>query len=158
MAVDRSDPPFTTAHALVRLGRGAEALKLLGARVARGLSPQLESLVRSMMATFEGKPDEVIRHTHIVMDSGIDDREVAYHWGSVLAEAGDYDGALGLLERAIEGGFHPASSLMSDPRFDSMRAMADFRKIVQRATDLQHQASEMFRAADGPRLLGLPQV
>jgi serine/threonine-protein kinase len=155
IAADRSDPPFTTAHALVRLHRGSEALELLRARLARGLSPQLENLLRSMIATLEGKPDEVIRHTKMLIDAGISDQEVAYHWGSALAEAGDYDGALGLLERAVEGGFHPASALMSDPRFDSMRGMGDFRKIVQRAEELHHQAFETFRAADGPRLLGL---
>jgi tetratricopeptide (TPR) repeat protein len=158
MAVDRSDPPFTTAHALIRLGRGAEALKLLNERIARGLQPQLENLARSMIAALEGRHDDVIRHTHLVIDSGIGDQEVLYHWGSALAEAGDHDGALGLLERAIEGGFHPASALMSDPRFDSMRAMADFRKIVRRADELQHEAFETFRAADGSRLLGLPHV
>jgi serine/threonine protein kinase len=158
MAVDRSDPPFTTVHALVRLGRGSEALALLRARVARGVQPPLENLAMSMIATLEGRHDEMIRQTHLVIDSGFGDQEVFYHWSGALAEAGDHDGALGLLERAIEGGFHPASALMNDPRFDSMRAIADFRKIARRAEELQHAAFEAFRAADGPRLLGLPQV
>ena len=56
------------------------------------------------------------------------------------------------------GGFHPASALVRDPRFDPVRATADFSQIVRRADELQREALEAFRAADGPRLLGLPQV
>ena len=73
-----------------------------------------------MIAAFEGRHDEVIRLTHEVIDSGFGDQEVFYHWAGALAQAGDHDGSLGLLERAIEGGFHPASALVIDPRFDSV--------------------------------------
>jgi hypothetical protein len=100
----------------------------------------------------------VIRQTHRVIDSGLGDHEVLYQWAAALAQAGDQDGALGLLERAVLGGFHPASALVNDSRFDPVRAMADFRKIVRHADELQREAFETFRAADGPRLLGLPHV
>ena len=53
---------------------------------------------------------------------------------------------------------HPASALVRDPRFDRIRATADFRDIVRRAEERQREAFEAFRAADGPRLLGLPSV
>src|SRR5207249_2244690 len=51
MGADRSDPPFTTAHALVELGRGAEGLELLRAKVAPGLHPQLHDLLNGMIAS-----------------------------------------------------------------------------------------------------------
>ena len=156
IAVDRSDPPFTKATALVQLGRPSEGLELLRASAARGLHPQLENLVKGMIAAVEGRHDDVIRYTHEVIDSGFGDHEVFYHWAGALAQAGDHDGALRLLERSIAGGFHPAAALVRDPRFDSVRGMADFRQIVRRADELQREAFETFRAADGPRLLGLP--
>ena len=56
------------------------------------------------------------------------------------------------------GGFHQASALVRDPRFDPVRATTDFRQIVRRGDELQREALEAFRAADGPRLLGLPQM
>jgi tetratricopeptide (TPR) repeat protein len=158
MAHDRSDPPFTKASSLVQLGRVSEGLEMLRAGAARVLQPQLQNLVAGMIAAFEGRHDEVIRLTHEVMDSGFGDQEVFYHWAGALAQAGDHDGSLGLLERAVERGFHPASALVIDPRFDSMRAMSDFRRILRRADDLQREAFETFRAADGPRLLGLPHA
>ena len=158
IAVDRSDPPFTTASALVQLGRGPEGIELLRTAIARGLHPHLHNLLGGMIASFEGRHDEVIRQTYQAIESGFGDPEALYHWAGALAQAADHDGALGLLERSIDGGFHPASALVHDPRFDSVRATPDFSQIVQRADELQREALEAFRAADGPRLLGLPHV
>ncbi|PYQ96929.1 MAG: hypothetical protein DMF97_14640 [Acidobacteria bacterium] len=158
IAVDRSDPPFTTASALVQLGRRPEGIELLRTAIARGLHPHLHNLLGGMIASFEGRHDEVIRQTYQAIESGFGDPEAFYHWAGALAQAADHDGALGLLERSIDGGFHPASALVHDPRFDPVRATPDFSQIVQRADELQREALEAFRAADGPRLLGLPQV
>ena len=111
-----------------------------------------------MIAALEGKNDEghsphlPSRRLRFRRSGGV------YHWAAALAQAGDHDGALGLLERSIAGGFHQASALVRDPRFDPVRATADFRLIVRRADELQREALEAFRAADGPQLLGLPEV
>jgi len=98
----------------------------------------------------------VIVHTRRVIDSGFADAEVFYHWAAALAVAGDHDGALGLLERSIDGGFYPVSALARDRRFDALRSAPDFSQIFRRAEQLQREALETFRASDGPRLLGLP--
>ena len=158
MAADRSDPPFTTTHALMELGRGAEAVALLRKHVTRGSQPQLDHLLEAMLASLESRHEDVIRETHALLDSGFGDHEVFYHWSAALAQAGDVDGSLNLLERAISGGFHPASALARDRRFDPLRGMSDFRQLVRHADDLQRAALEAFRQADGPRLLGLPEI
>jgi serine/threonine-protein kinase len=156
LIADRSEPPFTRAHALVELGRVAEGLELLRSSVGRGVHPRLRELASAMMAAFEGQHDEVIRHTHQVFESGVADPEVFFHWSSALAQAGDHDGALGLLERAIDGGFYPAPALARDHRFDPLRATGDYNQLARRAEQLRQEALDAFRAADGPRLLGLP--
>jgi hypothetical protein len=92
------------------------------------------------------------------MKSGFVDPEGFFHWAGALAVAGDKDGALELLERAVEIGFYPASALVSYPNLDSLRTMSDFRLIVRRAEERQREALEAFRAADGPQLLGLPKM
>jgi len=158
MATDTSNPPFTTSHALIQLGRGPEAVELMRRHLGDGPQVQLQILLETMIASLEGRHDDVIRLTHELIDTGLTDAEVFHHWAGSLAEAGDQDGALSLLERAISGGFHPASALMRDRRFDKLRATSDFRQLVRRADDLQREALETFRAADGPRLLGLPQI
>jgi serine/threonine protein kinase len=156
IAADRSDPPFTTAFSLVQLGRVSEGLALLRTAAVRGVHPQLHNLMEGMIAFIEKRHDDVIVHTRRVIDSGFADLEVFYHWAGALALAGDHDGALGLLERAVDGGFHPASALAQDWRFDPLRGAPDFNQIVRRAEELQRQALETFRGAGGPRLLGLP--
>ena len=156
IAADRSDPPFTTAISLVQLGRVSEGLALLRTAAARGVHPQLHHLMEGMIALIEKRHDDVIVHTRRVIDSGFADPEVFYHWAGALALAGDHDGALGLLERAIDGGFHPASALARDWRFDPLRGAPDFNQIFRRAEELQRQALETFRGSGGPRLLGLP--
>ena len=158
MAADLTDPPIAKALALVQLGRGNEGLELLRAGIARGLHPQLHNVISGMITAIEGRHDDLIRQIHQVVDSGFGDSEAFYHWAGALAQAGDHDGALGLLDRCVNAGFHPASALARDPSFDPVRATADFRHIVRRADEMQRQALDAFRAADGPRMLGLPQV
>ena len=139
---------------VVQLGRQPEALDLLRSAIARGLHPRLQDFVECMVASLERRHEDAIRLTYRAIDSGFADPEVFYHWAGVLAQAGDRDGALSLLERAIHGGFHPASALMRDSRFDPVRGMADFKQLARRADELQRHALETFHAADGPRLLG----
>lgn len=156
IAADRSDPPFTSAVSLIQLGRVSEGLELLRAAAARGVHPQLHFLLQGMIALFEKRHDDVIVHTRRVIESGFADPEVFYHWAGALALAGDHDGALSLLERAIDGGFHPASAMARDWRLDPLRAAPDFNQIFRRAEELQRQALDTFRGSGGPRLLGLP--
>jgi eukaryotic-like serine/threonine-protein kinase len=158
MATDLNEPPFVKAMALVQLGRISEGIELLRAGIARGLHVQLHNVIDSMIESLEGRHEDLIRHIHQLVGSGYGDPEAFYHWAGALAQAGDHDGALGLLERSINGGFYPASALVRDPRFDPVRSTSDFIQLVRRAEERQREALEAFRAADGPRLLGLPQV
>jgi non-specific serine/threonine protein kinase len=158
IAADRTEPPFPKAMALVQLGHAAEGIGLLRDAVARGLHPQLKTVINTMIASLEGRHDQVIREVHALVDSGFTDPEGLYHFAGALAQAGDKEGALDLLERGINAGYYPASALARDPRFDAIRTAPDFAHIHRRADELQRQAFEAFRAADGPRLLGLPQM
>jgi hypothetical protein len=63
-----------------------------------------------------------------------------------------------MLERSIETGFYPAAAFVSYPHLDPLRSTADFRHVVRRAEERQREALEAFRAADGPQLLGLPNM
>ena len=69
---------------------------------------------------------------------------------------------------ALKAGLHDAGSAIKGMRlvshtpkaaaFDSLRGLPDFRNAVRRAEDLQREALDAFRAADGPRILGVPQL
>lgn len=81
-----------------------------------------------------------------------------YHWAGALAQAGDPDGALGPARTGDTGGFHPAAALARDPRFDRVRPLMDFQQLVRRGEGAAQRGLEIFRRADGPRLLGPPRT
>jgi serine/threonine protein kinase len=158
LAVDRSEPSIARPSALYQLGRTDEALALIRPLVKQDLHPQLRIALETMIAAFETRWEDVIRHIHALIDSGFSDPEGFFHWAGALAMAGDQDGALEMLERTVESGFYPASAFVSYPNLDPLRANPDFRHIVRRAEERQREALEAFRAADGPHLLGLPNL
>jgi eukaryotic-like serine/threonine-protein kinase len=159
LAVDRSEPSISRPMALYHLGRTDEALAMLRPFMEqRDLQPQLRTALDVMIAAFESRWDEVIRFTRILSESGFTDPEGFFHWAGALALGEERDGALELLERSIEAGFYPASAFVSYPNLDPLRSIADFRHIVRRAEERQREALEAFRAAEGPQLLGLPNV
>ena len=63
-----------------------------------------------------------------------------------------------MLEQCIDAGYYPATTLVTDVRFDPVRGSSDFRSLVRRADEMHRLALESFRAADGPRLLGMAGV
>jgi serine/threonine-protein kinase len=158
IATDQGDPPVAKALALTISGRRDEGIPLLRTALAQNLQPKLHAVLASMLAFLERDHEQVIRRIHSMVDSGFGDPEAFYYWAGALAQAGDQDGALGLLERCLNGGYFPAAALATDPSLDPLRGLSDFRFLVRRAEELHHEALESFRAADGPRLLGLPTV
>ena len=158
IAADIGHPPIAKAMALVYSGRREEGTELIRATVEGGLPPTLHALLAGMLAYLNGDHDELVRNIHLTSDSGFADPEAFYHWAGALAQAGDHDGALGLLERCMDGGYCPATTLLRDERLDPLRGSSDFRFLVRRAEDMHREALDTFRAADGPRLLGLPQM
>jgi eukaryotic-like serine/threonine-protein kinase len=156
IAADTSSTPIAKVLALVYSGNRAEAAAVLRGLIARGLPLSLQALLEGLLDFAEGDRGRLLSAIHRMVDSQVgSDPEAMYHWAGSLCEAGDHDGALGLLERSLDAGYYPASTLVNDPRFDPVRGSADFRSLVRRADELQRRAVESFRAADGPRLLGL---
>jgi len=158
VATDRGAISIAPPTALYQLGRIDEALAMVRSMIREDLHPQLRTALEMMIAVFEARWDDVIRHTRWLMDSAFVDPEGFFHWAGALAMAGDKEGALELLERTVEGGYYPASAFVSYPNLDPIRTTSDFRHIVRRAEERHHEAHEAFRAADGPQLLGLPNM
>lgn len=90
--------------------------------------------------------------------AGYKDPEGFYHWAGALAQAGALDSALAMLERSVRSGFYAGPGLARNPWLDPLRALPDFTHIVRSADELQREALDAFRAADGPRVLGVPQL
>jgi eukaryotic-like serine/threonine-protein kinase len=158
MALDRGDPPFVKALALLQCGRQPEGLELLNDMLERGSHATKREMIAAIVAVFERRYDDTIASVHRLVEGGFRDPEGLYHWAAALALAGDLDGALALLERSLEGGFFAVSALLRDPWLDSLRALPDFRHLVHRAEERQRESLDAFRAAEGPRVLGVPHL
>jgi serine/threonine-protein kinase len=159
IAADTTSTPIAKILALVYGGDRSEGRELIRQVIGRGgLPAALHTLLTGLLEFVEGDRGRLVSSIHRMLDSGVgSDPEALYHWAAALCDAGDHDGSLGLLEQCLDSGYYPAAALANDPRFDPIRGSTDFRTLARRADELQKRALESFRAADGPRLLGLPQ-
>ena len=119
--VDASNPPIAKILALVYSGREAEAIELLKAALAPDMPSALRGLIEGLLAFASGGADQLVATIHQMTATGVVDPEALYHWSGSLAYAGDHDGALSMLEQCIDAGYYPATTLVTDVRFDPVR-------------------------------------
>jgi eukaryotic-like serine/threonine-protein kinase len=82
-----------------------------------------------------------------------DDPEAIFQEGWMLCDAGDYEGGLAHLQRAIDRGYFPAKTLATRVQFDAVRDTPAFRALLASAEAGRQRALEAFRQAGGVRLL-----
>jgi eukaryotic-like serine/threonine-protein kinase len=73
------------------------------------------------------------------------DSELKYYQGAVLAACGEKQAAFDFLRKAVSENYCARQALQSDPLLANVREDAEFRQIVQQATECQ----EKFAAAQG---------
>ena len=77
-----------------------------------------------------------------------------YYLARHLARAG-HPRALSVLQRSVNGGFVCEWFLNEDPWLDAIRGEPGFDVILEQATARIHAARDVFRQADGFRIMGL---
>lgn len=82
------------------------------------------------------------------------DPEAIFQQGWLLSDVGEYEHALGFLERAVAKGYFAVPTLRNARHFDGIRNDPRFQKILAAAEAGQQQALAAFREAGGERLLG----
>jgi hypothetical protein len=83
------------------------------------------------------------------------DPEGLYFLARELAYLGENERALGVLARAIDGGFYAFTAMAHDAWLDSLRAEPAFGPIVRRAEERRREALTGFLQAGGDRLLAV---
>jgi hypothetical protein len=84
----------------------------------------------------------------------LDDPEAAFLQGWMLADVGEQDRALKLLEHAVSKGYFVAQTLSASRQFDALRETPRFQSLLADAEAGRHRALQAFREAGGDRLLG----
>ena len=114
------------------------------------------SLLRAVAAMLDGRPLEVKAEIDRLRPSGFRDPE-GLLWGTLLlAQVGEHDDALSLLEEVVDGGL-VCTEIQAMPLMAPLRGLERFEEIMRRAASARDRAADAFRAADGHRLLGMTE-
>ena len=84
------------------------------------------------------------------------DPEALFLFGVMLTRLGDAERGLGLVSGAVQAGYTPASTLTGNSAFDAVRRQAAFKAIEEDSWRRLRMNQDMFEAAGGPEMLGLP--
>jgi serine/threonine protein kinase/tetratricopeptide (TPR) repeat protein len=155
--LEDTDQPLDSLRSLfyAMLGRREEALATVTgeARVTHGTLLHFVHLVR---AAIEGNRDACRRALDTIRGSGFRDPEGFFYMSLSPAYLGEIDQSLEFLERAVRGGFTCPVPLRHNPWLESVRARPEFEALLDEADARHRQAVDVFAAADGPTVLGVP--
>lgn len=84
----------------------------------------------------------------------LDEPEARFYSGCLLAKLNDFDGALGLLARALDRGYRCHRGLLNDPWLVELHSDSRFKELVDRAVEASVEARAVFVENGGPQLLG----
>ncbi len=144
--------PTLVAMAWMMLGRVGEAIE-----ATEGLPPSTgvqRKFVIAVSATAHGRRDEA-RALIAEIAPKFKDPEGLYYLTRMLARLGEVERAVALFERGGNAGFYCYPGFASDPWLDTLRAHADFKRVLSYAQSRHKDAVAAFRDAGGGDVLGL---
>lgn len=142
--------------ALAALGRAPEALKL-AQETAQSRAPlQLTRyMFSSIRLLLEGDRAGALEHSERAIALVRHGPEELFYQARHLAYLSESSRAIATLARAVDEGFFCYPMLVRDPWLDSLRAIPEFRRILQRALERHAGAARVFVEAGGEQLLGV---
>jgi eukaryotic-like serine/threonine-protein kinase len=159
MELDRDEPRYLTAIALVSLGRTEEAIE--HCRLERQRTPASAhlNLVLDLVSALTAGDRELGRATvaKLMSSPAFYDPEGLFYWADASATLGDHEAAIDALTQSVDGGFPCPAGLETTPAFHVLRGNPRFDALVASARAHQAVAIQAFAAAGGHRLLGLPR-
>jgi len=128
---------------LMRMGKTADAQRAVEKMTDNGM--WMRGLLQACLAQ---SPATEIHRLAQLSESELlpeQDSELKYYQGAVLAACGEKQAAFEFLRKAVSENYCARQALQSDPLLARVREDAEFRQIVQQATECQ----EKFAAAQG---------
>jgi len=153
---DDEDFSWTQIYSLPMLGREEEALAIIRERERRANQP-LEKLkliaVRAGLAMDRG---EAVRGSTALLASSFHDPEGLFFEIRGLARVGEHELALKELAEIVDREFWCAGVLERDPWLDPMRALPEFKAVLECAREGRLEGVRAYEEAGGVQLLGSP--
>ncbi len=157
---DRWEDPLLLLMTLLQENRISEGRRLLADKLSSAALALMGGVVHSfhkaIVAVLDGSASEVKAEIDRIRRSGFRDPEGLLIGTLLLAQVGEHEDALSLLEEVVEGGF-VCTEMQAMPWMAPLRGLERFEEIMQRAAAARDRAAEAFRAADGHRLLGMTE-
>ncbi|HET7218198.1 MAG TPA: hypothetical protein VFJ02_09115, partial [Vicinamibacterales bacterium] len=159
MELDRDEPRYLTAIALVCLGRTEDAIAHCLAERQRTPANAHLTRVLDLVSALAERNLELGRTTvtRLLSYPAFSDPEGLFYWAHTSAGLGDRDAAIDALRQAVEGGFHCPAGLETTPVFHLLRGDSRFDALLAKAHAQHVLAIQAFAEAGGHRLLGLPR-
>jgi TolB-like protein/tetratricopeptide (TPR) repeat protein len=140
--------------ALETVGRVEEAIAMLKEKEPVVPERVGQVFMISLRTLLEGNREASLKASDERINWAFKDPEGEYYLARQLAYLSDAGRATRLLKRTVDGGYFCYPQMASDPWLDPIRGDTEFKRILHRAQVLHQEAIEMFRAEDGPPLLG----
>ena len=157
--LDRDEPRYLTAMALMALGRAAEAIEHCRGERDRTHANAHLKMVLDLVTALTERNRELGHETvaRLLAYPAFSDPEGLFYWAHTTAVVGDTDAAIDVLAKAVDGGYHCPTGLETSPAFHVLRGDPRFDALVARARAHHAVALQAFAEAGGHRLLGIPR-
>jgi DNA-binding winged helix-turn-helix (wHTH) protein/tetratricopeptide (TPR) repeat protein len=140
---------FYRGYALLQQGRNADARKQVAPSFRQNPHDVFARFGQALTAIVDGQPKEAVEQIRQLsrqrVELGSRDGEVTYKQAQLLALAGDREGSLDELDRAVEQGFFCTPCFAQDPAMEPLGALPRFREIFARAQRRHDEFGARFR-------------
>jgi hypothetical protein len=99
-------------------------------------------------------PEVIVAANHAIAEHV--DPEALFLLGLILTRVGEEDRGLDVVAGAVRAGYTVATTLRDNAAFDAVRGSDRFNAIEQEAWGRLRANQQMFEAAGGPEMLGMP--
>ena len=135
------------------MGRTADGLAAFRNVEESGVPEPMRAFLGAWRAMLEGKRQESLDAAEQCIQHYLDPEGVFY-MGLIMAHLGESDRALTVLRECMDRGFTSVAVLQNNPWFDSLRSTTQFRELLKLGKAHSVEAQEVYRAANGPQVLG----
>jgi tetratricopeptide (TPR) repeat protein len=157
VAHDNDDPPILSILALGMMKEPDRAITKTRQQIVPGMPPLFRLFHEAMLAVLEERHEDARAIADDVLKRWrLRDPCATFYAARTFAKVG-HPGAIGMLRRAIDGGFYSYSFMKRDPWLDPVRGSREFNDVLRLAESRYREAVAAFVAAGGEKLLGSPE-
>ena len=137
------------------LGDRANARAILKTVDLGSVPPAYQYSFDAVLAFAERSTEDAITAVNEGIAAHVDP-EALFMFGLMLTRMGASERGLEVVRGAVRAGYTPATTLRDNTAFAQVRHTESFKMIENEAWDKLHANQQMFEAAGGPEMLGMP--